>query len=127
MMKEQIFTEKSPRPVGPYSQAIKVGNLLFLAGQIGINPQTGNLEEGLEKQAAQALENVNNIILAAGAQKSNIVRVVVYLTDLSNFSKFNSVYENFFREVDIKPVRTTVCVSSLPLNALVEIEVTAVI
>lgn len=126
-MKERIFTEKAPKPIGPYSQAIRVGNLLLLSGQIGINPQTGSLEEGLENQTRQALENINNIILSAGAQKSNILRVVVYLTDLSDFQKFNSIYEKFFEDVDVKPVRTTVIVSSLPLKALVEIEVTAVI
>lgn len=124
---EQIFTEKAPKPVGPYSQAIKVGNLVFVAGQIGIDPQTGKLEDGIEKQTLRALENAYNILLSAGAKKNNIVKVVAYLTDLSSFHLFNQVYEDFFKDVEIKPVRTTVGVSSLPLNALVEIEVTAIV
>lgn len=126
-MKEVVFTELAPKPVGPYSQGVKVGNLLFLAGQIGINPETGKLEEDLEKQTKQALENAYSVVVAAGGDKNSIARVVVYIVDLSKFHQFNVVYEEFFRDVEIKPARTTVGVSTLPLNALVEIEVTAVI
>ncbi len=126
-MREFVYTDDAPKPVGPYSQAVKVGNLLFLAGQIGINPRTGKLETDLRKQAKQALENAYAVIAAAGGGKDSIVRVVVYLTDLSKFQEFNEVYEEFFRDIDIKPARTTVGVLSLPLNALIEIEVTAVL
>ncbi len=126
-MKEEIFTEGAPKPVGPYSQAVKVGNLLFLAGQIGVDPTTGRLEEGLDAQTKRALENAYNIVLSAGGSKESIVRAVVYLKDLSLFSEFNKVYEEFFRDVKVKPARTTVGVSDLPLSALVELEITAIL
>ncbi len=126
-MKEEVYTEKAPKPVGPYSQAVKVGNLLFLAGQIGIDPLTGRLEEGLYAQTKRALENAYSIVLSAGGSKESIVRVVVYLKDLASFSEFNKVYEEFFQDVKVKPARTTVGVSDLPLFALVELEITAII
>ena len=126
-MKKAISTEKAPKPVGPYSQGVMVGNLLFLSGQIGIDPETGKLEDGLERQTKRALENAYNIILSAGGSKEGIVRVVVYLTDLSKFLQFNAIYEEFFRDINVKPARTTVGVSSLPLGALVELEITCLL
>jgi 2-iminobutanoate/2-iminopropanoate deaminase len=124
-MKQRIFTDKAPKPVGPYSQAIKVGNFLFVAGQIGIDPKTGKLKEGFEEQVKQTFENISAILSASGYSWEDVVRVVVYLKDLSKFSDFNRLYQELLKDVSVPPVRSTVEVSSLPLNALVEIEVTA--
>jgi len=124
-MKQRIFTDQAPKPVGPYSQAIKVGNFLFVAGQIGIDPKTGKLREGFEEQVKQTFENISAILSASGYSWEDVVRVVVYLKDLSKFSDFNRLYQELLKDVSVPPVRSTVEVSSLPLNALVEIEVTA--
>jgi 2-iminobutanoate/2-iminopropanoate deaminase len=124
-MKQGVFTDQAPKPVGPYSQAIKVGNFLFVAGQIGIDPKTGKLREGFEEQVKQTFENISAILSACGYSWEDVVRVVVYLKDLSKFSDFNRLYQELLKDVSVPPVRSTVEVSSLPLNALVEIEVTA--
>jgi len=124
-MKQRIFTDQAPKPVGPYSQAVKVGNFLFVAGQIGIDPKTGKLREGFEEQVKQTFENISAILSASGYSWEDVVRVVVYLKDLSKFSDFNRLYQELLKDVSIPPVRSTVEVSSLPLNALVEIEATA--
>jgi len=124
-MKQRIFTDKAPKPVGPYSQAVRVGNFLFVAGQIGIDPKTGKLREGFEEQVKQTFENISAILSASGYSWEDVVRVVVYLRDLSKFSDFNRLYQELLKDVSIPPVRSTVEVSSLPLNALVEIEATA--
>ncbi|MFN4320212.1 MAG: RidA family protein [Aquificaceae bacterium] len=120
-----VNTERAPKPVGPYSQAVVVGGFLFLSGQIGIDPQTGKLREGFKEQAQQVLKNIEAILEAAGVGKESIVRMVVYLRDLNLFGEFNQIYEEFFSDVKVKPVRTTVEVSRLPLGALVEVEATA--
>lgn len=120
-----VNTERAPKPVGPYSQAVVVGGFLFLSGQIGIDPQTGKLREGFKEQAQQVLKNIEAILEAAGVRKESIVRMVVYLKDLNLFGEFNQIYEEFFSNVKVKPVRTTVEVSRLPLGALVEVEATA--
>ncbi len=122
-----LFTEKAPKPVGPYSQALMAGGFLFLSGQIGIDPNTGKLREGFTDQVKQVFDNIEAILQAGGAGKENIVRVVVYLKDISLFKEFNSLYEDFFRDVPVKPVRTTVEVNGLPLDALVELEITALV
>ncbi|WP_299198229.1 Rid family detoxifying hydrolase [Thermocrinis sp.] len=124
-MKQRIFTDQAPKPVGPYSQAVKVGNFLFVAGQIGIDPKTGKLREGFEEQVKQTFENISAILSASGYSWEDVVRVVVYLKDLSKFSDFNRLYQELLKDVSVPPVRSTIEVSSLPLNALVEIEVTA--
>lgn len=120
-----IFTEKAPRPVGPYSQALIAGGFLFLSGQIGIDPNTGKLKESFTDQVKQVFDNIEAILQASGVDKKSIVRVVVYLKDISLFKEFNTLYEDFFKDVPVKPVRTTVEVSGLPLGALVELEITA--
>ncbi len=125
-MKKVIYTEQAPKPVGPYSQAVEVGNTLYLSGQIGIDPSTNQLKEGFTQQAKQVLQNVKAILGEAGYSKENIVKVVIYLTDISKFKEFNSLYEEFFKDVEIKPARVTVGVKELPLGAEIEIEVTAV-
>ncbi|MEN3028239.1 MAG: Rid family detoxifying hydrolase [Aquificaceae bacterium] len=120
-----VFTEKAPKPVGPYSQALLVDGFLFLSGQIGLDPESGKLKEGFREQVEQVFKNIEAILESVGAGKRHIVRVVVYLKDLSLFKEFNQLYENFLREVKVKPVRTTLQVSELPLGALLEVEVTA--
>ena len=124
-MKLRVFTDQAPKPVGPYSQALKVGNFLFVAGQIGIDPKTGKLREGFEEQVKQTFENISAILSACSYSWEDVVRVVVYLKDLSKFSDFNRLYQELLKDVSVPPVRSTVEVSSLPLNALVEIEATA--
>jgi 2-iminobutanoate/2-iminopropanoate deaminase len=124
-MKQRIFTDQAPKPVGPYSQAVKVGNFLFVAGQIGIDPKTGKLRESFEEQVKQTFENISAILSASGYSWEDVVRVVVYLKDLSKFSDFNRLYQELLKDVSVPPVRSTVEVSSLPLNAMLEIEVTA--
>lgn len=122
-----IYTQGAPNPVGPYSQAIVSGNFLFLSGQIGIDPQTGKLKDTFEEQVIQIFKNVDEILKCAGATRQNVVKVVVYMTDLSLFPLLNGLYEDFFRDVDVKPARTTIGVSTLPLGAYVEIDITAVL
>ncbi len=125
-MKEAIFTDRAPKPVGPYSQAIKVGNTLYLSGQIGIDPSTGRLREDFPSQAKQVLENLQAVLEEAGYTKKDLVKVVIYLTDVSLFAEFNSLYERFLEGVEPKPARVTVGVKELPLGALIEIEAVAV-
>ncbi len=125
-MKKSVYTDGAPKPVGPYSQAIEVGNTLYLSGQIGIDPQTNELKGSFEEQAGQVLANVEAILREAGYGKADVVKVVIYLTDISRFKEFNALYERFFEEVEPKPARVTVGVKELPLGAQIEIEVTAV-
>ncbi|MCS6957432.1 MAG: Rid family detoxifying hydrolase [Aquificaceae bacterium] len=120
-----IFTDKAPKPLGPYSQAVLAGGFLFLSGQIGIDPETGELKEGFKHQAQQVFKNIQAILESARAKKENIVRVVVYIKDINLFKEFNELYEEFFKDIAVKPARTTVEVSKLPFGALVELEITA--
>ena len=125
-MKKSVYTDGAPKPVGPYSQAIEVGNTLYLSGQIGIDPKTNELKGSFEEQAEQVLANVEAILREAGYGKADVVKVVIYLTDISRFKEFNALYERFFEGVEPKPARVTVGVKELPLGAQIEIEVTAV-
>ncbi len=124
-MKEIISTDKAPAAIGPYSQAVKAGNLLFVAGQIGMDPATGQLREGIEAQTRQALLNLKAILEAAGASLEQVVRVGVFLQDLKDFQAMNAVYAEFFPQSP--PARTTVQVAALPRGALVEIDAIAVL
>ena len=125
MTKTIIFTEKAPKPIGPYSQAVGVGNFLFVSGQIPIDPSTGQLVKGgVREQTERVLENIKAILEAAGFSLSNVAWVFVALKDLSKFSEFNEVYSRYFKENP--PARMTVEVSNLPGGALVEISVIAV-
>lgn len=125
MQRTVIQTSKAPKAVGPYSQAIRVGNLVFTAGQIGIDPETGRLREGLLEQTRQVLQNIAAILEAAGTSLSHVVKTTVYLTDLSAFGEVNAVYGEFFPQDP--PARTTVQVAALPLGAQIEIEAVAVV
>jgi 2-iminobutanoate/2-iminopropanoate deaminase len=121
MTKEIISTENAPQAIGPYSQAVKAGNLMFISGQIPLNPKTGDLvAESIEDQARQVLENVKSICEEAGRSLDDIVKISIFLTDLSNFAVVNDVMKEYFSEP--YPARATVEVSGLPLGVNVEIE-----
>jgi len=121
---EYIKSDKAPKAVGPYSQAVKVGSFLFISGQIAINPETGKLEgKTVAEQTARVLKNIEAILREAGFSKNNVVKTTVYLKDIDDFAEMNRVYSEFFGEH--KPARATVEVSNLPLGALVEIEAVA--
>ncbi|MCL4507025.1 MAG: RidA family protein [Chloroflexi bacterium] len=122
MAKQQIRTEKAPIPAGPYSQGLRVGDFVFVAGQGPNDPVTRKLAgETIEEQTAQTLLNVRAILEAAGASMADVVKTTVHLSDLSLFSRFNKVYESYFP--DPKPVRTTV--GSQLMGIMVEIDVIA--
>lgn len=122
--KTVITTDKAALPVGPYSQGIRAGNFIFVAGEKGIDPKTGKIVDGgIAAETKQTLENIKAILEAAGASMNDAVRAVVYLTDISAFQEMNEIYAQYFT-VD-PPGRTTVEVSALPAGAHVEIEVTA--
>ena len=123
MSKQLIQTEAAPRPAGPYSQGLRVGDFIYTAGQVSIDPATGNLAgETIEEQTAQVLENLRAILEAEGASLADVVKTTVHLSDLSLFPRFNLVYARYFP--DPKPVRTTVG-SQLGAGVLVEIDVVA--
>ena len=114
-------TEKAPAAIGPYSQAVSTNDLVFVSGQLGIDPQTGDLVSmDFELQARQALENLKQIVLASGCRMNQIVSVDVYISHISNFKKLNELYAEYFE--DPMPARAAVEVSGLPKNACVEIK-----
>ena len=123
-MKKIIETEKAPGAIGPYSQAVEANGFLFTAGQIPVNPETGNIPEGIEAQTRQSLMNVSAVLEAAGLSMSNIVKVTVFLKDMNMFTAMNGVYSTFF--VNNYPSRSAVEVARLPKDVLIEIEVIAV-
>ena len=125
MNKEVIFTEKAPKAIGPYSQAQKVGDLLFTSGQIPLNPSTGELVTEIKAATKQSLENVKAILEAAGTSLENVVKTVVYIKDMNDFGEVNEVYGEYLKED--APARSCVEVARLPKDALVEIEAIAII
>ena len=122
-MKEVISTTAAPAAIGPYSQAIRLGNLLFCSGQIPVNPETGVVPEGIEAQTEQSLANVKAILAAAGTSIDKVVKTTVFLADMSLFGPMNEVYARTFAEPF--PARSAVAVRELPKQVLVEIEVSA--
>ena len=122
-MKEVIATTAAPGAIGPYSQAIKAGNMLFCSGQIPVDPATGTVPEGIKAQTAQSLANVKAILAAAGASIDNVVKTTVFLADMNLFGEMNEVYAQNFNEPF--PARSAVAVRELPKQVLVEIEVIA--
>jgi 2-iminobutanoate/2-iminopropanoate deaminase len=123
-MKKIISTTKAPSAIGPYSQAIQVGNLIYTSGQIPINPATGSfVEGGIKEQTRQSLLNVKAILEEAGLTLGNVVKTTVFMADMNDFSDMNAVYAEFFTEP--YPARSAVAVKTLPKGALVEIEVVA--
>src|SRR3990170_3779178 len=126
MPREVIQTEKAPRAIGPYAQAIKVDGLLFTSGQIALDPTTGKLIDGdISAQTRRVLENLKAVLECGGSSLNQVVKATVYLIDLSAFSKVNEVYAEYLGHV--KPARSTVGVASLPLGASVEIDLVAVL
>ncbi len=119
-----IYTDKAPAAVGPYSQAVMAGSVLYSSGQLGLIPETGLLPEGIAAQTVQSLKNVEAVLEEAGFRKEDVVKTTVFLTDLGNFGIVNELYADFFGET--KPARSCVEVSALPKGGLVEIEFTAV-
>lgn len=122
-MKEVISTTAAPAAIGPYSQAIKLGNLLFCSGQIPVNPANGEVPEGIQAQTEQSLANVKAILAAAGTSIDRVVKTTVFLADMSLFGPMNEVYARTFSEPF--PARSAVAVRELPKQVLVEIEVIA--
>lgn len=119
-----ISTPKAPGAIGPYSQAIKVGNLVYTSGQLPIDPATGTFPEGgIKEQTRQSLSNVQSILQEAGLDMKNVVKTTVFLADMGDFADMNSVYAEFFTPP--YPARSAVAVKTLPKQALVEIEVVA--
>lgn len=124
MSKVVVHTQAAPAAIGPYSQAIQAGNMLFASGQLGLNPATGELCNGLEAQADQAMRNMGEILKQAGMTYANIIKTTVFMTDLNDFSTVNAVYQRYFEGA--YPARSCVQVAALPKNALVEIECVAI-
>lgn len=127
MAKEIIFTENAPSPIGPYSQAVLAGNMLFVSGQIGIDPATGEMKmDSIEDETAQVMYNIRAILEAAGLDFSDVVKCSIFLENMDDFNRVNEVYGDFF-ENDSAPARETVEVSRLPKGVNVEISCIAVI
>ena len=120
---EKIFTENAPAAIGPYSQAMKVGNLVYTSGQIPIDPATGNIEsQDITGQTEQVMKNLDAVLTAAGSSFDKAVKTLCFLKDMSDFAAFNEVYAKYFTG---KPARSCVAVAALPKGALVEVEVVA--
>ncbi len=125
-MIQKVTTDKAPKAIGPYSQAIVAGEWVFAAGQIPINPETGEIVAGtVERQTEQVLKNLQAVLKAAGSNLDHVVKTTVFLDSMDDFPAFNEVYASFFREP--YPARATVEVSKLPKGVLVEIEAVAVL
>lgn len=125
-MKKIIFTEKAPAPIGPYNQAVLVGNMLYTSGQIAINPLTNELViENIETETKQVMENLKAVLEAAGMTFENVIKVSIFISDMNNFSKINTIYGAYFNEATA-PARETVQVAGLPKNVNVEISAIAV-
>jgi len=124
--KQIISTEDAPAAVGPYSQAVKVGDFIDTAGQIPLVAQTGSLiEGGIEAQTGQVMENLAAVLVAAGSSLTQVVKTTIFVTDINDFAAVNQVYGSFF--ADRPPARSTVQVAALPLGAKVEIEAVAIL
>lgn len=124
MTRRAVTVSSAPPPAGPYSHAIVTDDLVFCAGQIGSDPVTGQMAEGVEAQAAQALKNLATILDAAGCSWADVVKTTCFLADINDFAAFNAVYATFMS--DTPPARSTFQVAALPKGALVEIEAIAV-
>lgn len=121
---EYIFSENAPKAIGPYSQAVKVKDTLYLSGVMPINPETNSLvESDITTQANQVIKNIDAILKEAGMDANNVVKTTCFISDMEYFAAFNEVYTKYFIS---KPARSCVAVKSLPKNALIEIEVIAI-
>jgi 2-iminobutanoate/2-iminopropanoate deaminase len=125
-MKELVTAAGAPKAIGPYSPAVKVGNMLFLSGSIPLDPETGAVVEGgIQAQATRVMENIKGLLSAAGADFTNVVRTTVYMIDLGEFAAMNEIYASYFAAP--YPARSTVQVSKLPRDVRVEIDVIAIL
>jgi 2-iminobutanoate/2-iminopropanoate deaminase len=125
MSRTTILTADAPSPIGPYSQAIRQGNMLFCSGQVALDPATGEMKNpSIEEETRQVLTNLSAVVKAGGAELHNVVKTTIFLTDLGNFAAVNGIYDEFFGTS--KPARSTVEVSALPKGANVEIECIAI-
>lgn len=124
MNKEIISTSNAPGAIGPYSQGVRIGDLIYTSGQIPLNPKTGQMVEGIQAQTKQSLENCKAIIEAAGSSLENVFKTTVFLSDMNDFSEMNAVYAEYFKENS--PARSAVQVARLPKDAKIEIEMIAV-
>ncbi|HLS08402.1 RidA family protein [Lentibacillus sp.] len=122
-MRKAIHTEKAPAAIGPYSQAIEAGDFIYVSGQIGIDPETGDVASGIEEQTKQVMHNLQAILTEAGADFSQVIKFTIYLASMDNFATVNDIYGRYLTEP--YPARATVEVSRLPKN--VEIEIDAVV
>jgi 2-iminobutanoate/2-iminopropanoate deaminase len=126
MNKKVITTDKAPKALGPYSVAIRAGDLVFASGQLGLDPITNNLVEGgIEAETRQSLKNISQVLAASGSGLEQVVKTIVFLKDMSEFPKMNAVYAEFFPENP--PARSTVQAAALPKGGAVEIEAIAII
>ena len=123
MAKETITAEKAPAAVGPYVHAVKAGGFVFTSGQLGLDPETGTLPEGVAAQAEQAIRNIETVLAAAGLALSDVVKTTVFLADMKDFAVTNEVYARYF--ADGAPARSCVQAAALPKGGLFEIEVVA--
>jgi len=123
-MRDVILTDRGPKPIGPYSQAIRANGFLYVSGQVALDPKTGEMPGAdIKLQTQRALENVKGILEAAGSNLHHVVKTTVFLKDMNDFAAMNEVYAKYFRSA--APARSTVQVARLPKDALVEIEVIA--
>ncbi len=123
-MKKKVETKGAPRAIGPYSQAIKIGNLLFISGQIGIDPATGELVKGgVEEEVKRIMENIKAILHEASATFDNVIKTTIFLKDINDFPRVNEIYGRYFS--DNPPARSTIGVSQIPRGANIEIEAIA--
>ena len=122
-MLKKVSTDKAPAAIGPYSQGVIVGNLLFASGQIAINPANGAIEaEGIVEQTEQVMKNIGGLLEEAGLTYSNVVKTTCFLADMADFGTFNEIYAKYFTE---KPARSCVAAKQLPKNVLCEVEIVA--
>lgn len=124
-MKKVISTNAAPAAIGPYSQAIRIGDFIFISGQIPVNPATGNIPEGIKAQTAQSIANIKAILAEAGISIDHVIKTTVFLADMSLFGEMNEVYGNVFTSP--YPARSAVAVKELPKQVLVEIETIAAV
>ena len=122
-MNQAIATKNAPAAIGPYSQAIMAGGLLYTSGQLGLDPETGALPESIEEQTKQSLKNIQAILEEAGLQKTDVIKTVVFLKNMSDFAVVNGIYADFFG--DHKPARSCVEAAQLPKGGLIEFEAVA--
>lgn len=125
MKRKAISTKDAPAALGPYAQAVKAGKMLYTSGQLGLDPVTGELAQGLEMQARRAMDNLEAVLKEAGAGFEHVVKTTIFLTDMGGFQQVNEVYGSYFK--DSVPARSTVEVAGLPKGGLVEIEAVAIL